>query len=76
LLISFDLFFFFIVQISSNDYRHVRTVPHQQQIPTTPPPSASSPSPTPTNLQVRTQNYQRNQAQVCLHLFEFYSKRI
>ena len=53
------------MQITSNDYRHVRTVPHQQPTPTSP-----STSPTPTNLQLRTQNYQRNQAQVRLHRLE------
>lgn len=56
---------FDLVQINSNDYRHVRTVPHQQ--PTTTSPSTS---PTPTNLQLRTQSYQRNQAQVCLRCLE------
>lgn len=68
--------FFCIVQITSNDYRHLRTVPHQQQTTTpsnTTATTTTNPSPTPTNLQLRTQNYQRNQAQVCLHLFEFFS---
>jgi hypothetical protein len=75
-LISFDSLFFFIVQISSNEYRHVRTVPHQQQTTTPPATSTTNPLSTPTNLQVRTQNYQRNQAQVCFLVFEFDQKNL
>jgi hypothetical protein len=66
----FISFFFCIVQITSNDYRQVRTVSHQQQtaISSNTTTSTTNPSSTPTNLQLRTQNYQRNQAQVCFDL--------
>ena len=55
----------FVVQISSNEYRHVRAVPHQQQTTSPSTPSTpTNPTPTPSNLQVRAQNFQRSQTQV------------
>ncbi|CAF0886684.1 unnamed protein product [Rotaria sordida] len=48
------------VQISSNEYRHVRALPHQHQTTAT---STTNPSSTSANIQVRAQNYQRSQSQ-------------
>ncbi|CAF4698554.1 unnamed protein product, partial [Rotaria sp. Silwood2] len=60
------------VQISSNEYRHVRALSHQHPTTTTTTTTSTvNPSPTSTNIQVRAPNYQRSQSQVCISLFKF-----
>ncbi|CAF3857786.1 unnamed protein product [Rotaria sp. Silwood2] len=52
------------VQISSNEYRHVRALSHQHPTTTTTTTTSTvNPSPTSTNIQVRAPNYQRSQSQ-------------